>query len=100
MISAAAFAGARDNGENSANVAIVQFAAAAAQIANWRHSPVNQRQFPGAVRFLPVRLLRALYRESLLSIRKRDRRVTQRIRRVLVGRADAPRRRDCARRLY
>src|SRR4029077_8604598 len=50
------------------NVAFVRFAAGSAQVANWRHSQSDERQFPRAVCFLRVRILRALYRKGLLSI--------------------------------
>ncbi len=64
-----------------------------AQIAHRRHSAGDQRQFPRAVRFLPVRLLCPGHRQGVLSRPERHRGAAQCLRRVLARRVDAPGRR-------
>ena len=49
------------------HVANIHVTAAADQVAHRRHPARDQRQFPRAVRFLPVRLLRLRHRQGVLS---------------------------------
>ncbi len=59
-------AGQSQRGE-ARDVANVHVTGAADQVAHRRHPARHQRQFPRAVRFLPVRLLRLRHRQGLLS---------------------------------
>src|SRR5450755_632286 len=66
-------AASQKGGGRAAHVANVAIASATDQIAYRRHPARDQRQFPRAVRLLPVRLLRQTDRRRLLSSRERDR---------------------------
>jgi hypothetical protein len=52
------------------HVANIRVTTAADQVAPRCHPALDQRQFPRTIRFLPVRVLCALHRQGVLSVRE------------------------------